>query len=84
MIKVPASIQGVDVVKILTSKRISTNTTVCFFTLPQILASADAAVEGIQIAEKNKVDLSRWRAVIAMMIGRLTEHNVLDIQAAPA
>ncbi len=81
MIKVPASMQGIEVVKILTSKGISTNTTVCF-TLPQILASADAAMHGIKIAEKNKVNLSRWRAVITMMIGRLTEHEVLDLQAA--
>jgi transaldolase len=81
MIKVPASMQGIEVVKILTSKGISTNTTVCF-TLPQILASADAAMEGIKIAEKNRIDLGRWRAVITMMIGRLTEHEVLDLQAA--
>jgi transaldolase len=81
MIKVPASMQGIEVVKILTSKGISTNTTVCF-TLPQILASADAAMHGIKIAEKNKVNLSRWRAVITMMIGRLTENEVLDLQAA--
>ncbi|MEW6402340.1 MAG: transaldolase family protein, partial [Chloroflexota bacterium] len=81
MIKVPASMQGIDVVRTLTSKGISTNTTVCF-TLPQILASADAAMEGIRIAEQNKVDLSKWRAVITMMIGRLTEHEVLDVQAA--
>src|SRR5574341_1513078 len=80
MVKVPASMQGVEVVKILTSKGISTNTTVCF-TLPQILASANAAMEGIKIAEQNKVDLSKWRAVITMMIGRLTEHEVLDVQA---
>ena len=80
MIKVPASMQGIEVVKILTSKGISTNTTVCF-TLPQILASADAVMEGLRIAEQNKLDLSRWRAVITMMIGRLTEHEVLDLQA---
>ncbi len=80
MIKVPASMQGIEVVKILTSKGISTNTTVCF-TLPQILASARAAMEGIQIAEKNGVNLSRWRAVITMMIGRLTEQETLDVQA---
>jgi transaldolase len=80
MIKVPASMEGIEVVKILTSKGISTNTTVCF-TLPQIMASADAALEGIRIAERNKVDLSRWRAVITMMIGRLTENEVLDVQA---
>ena len=81
MIKVPASMQGIDVVKILASKGISTNTTVCF-TLPQIMASADATMEGIKLAEKNGVDLSKWRAVITMMIGRLTEQETLDIQAA--
>jgi transaldolase len=80
MIKVPASMQGIEVVKVLTSKGIATNTTVCF-TLPQILASANAAMDGIKIAEQNKVDLSKWRAVITMMIGRLTEQKTLDIQA---
>jgi transaldolase len=81
MIKVPASMQGIEVVKILTSKGISTNTTVCF-TLPQIMASANATMEGIKFAERNGVDLSKWRAVITMMIGRLTEQETLDIQAA--
>jgi len=81
MIKVPASMQGIEVVKILASKGISTNTTVCF-TLSQIMASANATMEGIKLAEKNGVDLSKWRAVITMMIGRLTEQETLDIQAA--
>ena len=80
MIKVPASMEGMEVLKILTSKGISTNTTTCF-TLPQIMGSADAAMAGIKIAEKNKVDMSNWRAVITMMIGRLTENPVLDVQA---
>ena len=80
MIKVPASMQGIEVLKILTSKGISTNTTTCF-TLPQIMASADAAMAGIAIAEKNKTNLKNWRAVITMMIGRLTENPVLDMQA---
>jgi transaldolase len=80
MIKVPASTQGVEVVKQLTSMAISTNTTTCF-TLPQIMAVANAAMEGIQIAKKNGVKLDKWRAVITMMIGRLTERPVLDIQA---
>lgn len=81
MIKVPASMQGVEVVKTLTSQAISTNTTTCF-TLPQIMAVAEAAMQGIQIAEKAGVDLSRWRAVITLMIGRLTENKALDVQAA--
>jgi transaldolase len=80
MIKVPVSMQGIQVVKVPTSKAISTNTTTCF-SLPQIMASAQAAMEGIKIAQKNTVDLSSWRAVITMMIGRLTEHTVLDVQA---
>jgi transaldolase len=80
MIKVPASTQGVEVVKALTSMAIPTNVTTCF-TLPQIWAVANAAAEGVKIAEKNKVDMSKWRAVITMMIGRLTEHPELDIQA---
>lgn len=80
MIKVPASTQGVEVVKVLTSLAIPTNVTTCF-TLPQIWAVALAAREGLAIAEKNKVDTSRWRAVITMMIGRLTENPVLDEQA---
>jgi transaldolase len=81
MIKVPASTQGVEVVKVLTSLAIPTNVTTCF-TLPQIWAVANAAKEGVAIGEKNKVDMSHWRAVITMMIGRLTEHPVLDQQAA--
>ncbi len=81
MIKVPASTQGVDVVRALTSMAIPTNVTTCF-TLPQIWAVANAAKEGCDIAAKNKVDMSKWRAVITMMIGRLTEHPELDKQAA--
>ncbi|MBN1147079.1 MAG: hypothetical protein JXA78_07475 [Anaerolineales bacterium] len=80
MIKVPASMQGIHVVRTLTSKAISTNTTVCF-TLPQIMASANAAMQGVALAAEHGVDLSKWRAVITMMIGRLTENKALDIQA---
>jgi transaldolase len=81
MIKVPASTEGVAVVKALSSMAIPTNVTTCF-TLPQIWAVANAAKEGAALGEKAKVDMSKWRAVITMMIGRLTEHAVLDQQAA--
>src|SRR5512139_1771684 len=80
MIKVPASTQGVEVVKVLTSMAIPTNVTTCF-TMPQIWAVANAAAEGVKIGEKNGVDMSKWRAVITMMIGRLTENPELDVQA---
>ena len=86
MIKVPASAEGIDVVRGLTAKGISTNTTICF-TLPQILAAAKAAVEGLQLVQKGSyylpetVDPTKWRAVITMMIGRLTENEALVTQA---
>ena len=80
MVKVPASQQGPDVVRYLTSKAISTNVTTCF-TVPQIMEVAHAAREGLEIARKNKVDISRWRAVITHMLGRLTERPELMKQA---
>ncbi len=80
MIKVPASTEGVEVVRILTSMAIPTNVTTCF-TMAQIWAVAQAAGEGVAIAEKNNVVMDKWRAVITMMIGRLTENPVLEQQA---
>ena len=80
MIKVPASMEGMEVLKILASKGISTNTTTCF-TLPQIMGSADATMAGSQDRREEQGGLKNWRAVITMMIGRLTEHPVLDMQA---
>ncbi|MEE9188483.1 MAG: transaldolase family protein [Anaerolineales bacterium] len=80
MVKVPASTEGVDVVRILTSMAIPTNVTTCF-TLPQIWAVAQAAAEGVEIAKENGVEMDNWRAVITMMIGRLTENPVLEQQA---
>jgi len=80
MIKVPGSTQGIEVLKILASKAIPTNTTTCF-SVPQIMASARATAEGIKLAQKAGVDISKWRAVITHMIGRLTENKELDIQA---
>jgi len=80
MIKVPASTEGVDVVRILTSMAIPTNVTTCF-TMPQIWAVAQAAADGVEIAKENGVDMNNWRAVITMMIGRLTENPALEQQA---
>ncbi len=80
MIKVPASTEGVEVVRTLTSLAIPTNVTTCF-TLAQIWAVANAAADGVEIANKNGVDMDNWRAVITMMIGRLTENPALEQQA---
>ncbi|MGQ9647639.1 MAG: transaldolase family protein [Thermodesulfobacteriota bacterium] len=69
MIKVPGSKQGYEVIKILTSKGISTNNTLTFV-LPQLMACAKAVQEGLEIAKRNGVDLSHWRSVITHMTAR--------------
>jgi transaldolase len=38
-------------------------------------------VEGLALAAKNGVDTKKWRAVITLMLARLTERPVLDEQA---
>lgn len=69
MIKVPGSREGYEVIKILTSKGISTNNTLTFV-LPQLMACAKAVREGVEMAKQNGVDLTRWRSVITHMTAR--------------
>ncbi len=69
MIKVPGSREGYEVIKVLTSKGISTNNTLTFV-LPQLITCARAVREGLDIARQNGVDLSRWRSVITHMTAR--------------
>jgi transaldolase len=57
------------VIKLLTSKGISTNNTLTFV-LPQLMACAKAVKEGLEIAKRNGVDLTRWRSVITHMAAR--------------
>ena len=69
MIKVPGTKEGYEVIKILTSKGIATNNTLSFI-LPQFIACANAVSEGLEIAQKNEVDLTKWRSVITDMMAR--------------
>jgi len=69
MIKIPGTKQGYEVIKILTSQGIATNNTLSFI-LPQFIACAKAVKEGLEIAKKNKVDLTKWRSVITDMMAR--------------
>jgi len=63
MIKIPATQQGMEVIRFLTSRGISTNATLAFV-LPQFVAAANAVKEGVEIAREKGVDLSRWRSVM--------------------
>jgi transaldolase len=69
MIKVPGTKEGYEVIKVLTSRGISTNNTLTFI-LPQLMTCAKAVKEGVAIAKKNGVDLTRWRSVITHMTAR--------------
>lgn len=80
MVKIPASTQGIEALRAVTAEGIPTNVTTCF-TVPQVLAAASATRAGLAIAAKNGVDTSRWRAVITLMLARLTERPTLLEQA---
>ncbi len=72
MIKIPAIEEGLSVIKTLTSKGISTNATLGEV-IPQYVAVAEAVKAGFDVARKDGVDLSKWRSVITMMVGRYEE-----------
>ncbi|MEW6376246.1 MAG: transaldolase family protein [Thermodesulfobacteriota bacterium] len=80
MIKIPGSKEGYEVIKLLTSKGISTNNTFTFV-LPQLMACAKAVKEGLEIAKKNGVDLTRWRSVITHMTARFGDLGDLRTDA---
>jgi transaldolase len=83
MIKSPATKEGIYNIMLLTALAIPTNATVCF-TLPQILAVAEAVRKGKELGEANGVDYSQWRSVITMMLGRFEETKEFNEQAAAA
>jgi len=80
MVKVPGSKAGYEVIKKLTSKGIATNNTLTFVA-SQLMDCAYAVKEGLVIARKNGVDLSRWRSVITHMEGRFGELGELKEEA---
>jgi transaldolase len=72
MVKIPATELGMKVIETLTAQGISTNATLGVI-LPQFMAVAEAVKKGMQKAISRGVDLSRWRSVITMMVGRYEE-----------
>ena len=80
MIKVPGTKEGYEVIKVLTSKGIATNNTLTFV-LPQLMACARAVKEGLEIAKRDGVDLTRWRSVITHMTARYGDLGDLKKEA---
>ncbi|HHW04024.1 MAG TPA: transaldolase [Thermoanaerobacterales bacterium] len=81
MVKIPATRAGVLAISILTSLGVPTNATLCF-TLPQIMAVAEAVKQGKETGENYGTDYSRWRSVITIMIGRFEDAKIFAEQAS--
>ena len=80
MIKIPATKEGIEVIRYLTSLGISTNATSCFC-VPQVAMVAQAVKEGYEEGVQKGVDYSGWRSVITMMIGRWEASDEWDAEA---
>ncbi len=83
MIKMPGTKEGVDGIEELTARGIPTNATLTF-ALSQLTAVAEAVRRGLKRARDAKVDLSKWRSVVTMMLGRLEDHPDFAAQCQAA
>jgi transaldolase len=83
MIKMPGTAEGILGIEELTARGIATNATLTF-ALSQLLAVAEAVKRGLVRARAGKVDMSKWRSVVTMMIGRVDDHPVFAEQAKAA
>jgi len=81
MVKMPGVREGILGITLLTALGIPTNATLVF-TTSQILAVAEAVRAGLEIARCNEVDLSGWRSVCTMMLGRFEDNPAFDESAA--
>jgi len=80
MIKMPGTKQGIDGIRRLTALGIATNATLTF-TVSQLVAVAEAVRAGLREAKRKGVDLSRWRSVGTLMLGRFEDAREFRRQA---
>lgn len=83
MVKMPGTAEGIAGIEELTAKGIPTNATLTF-ALSQLTAVAEAVRRGLIKARKNGVDLSQWRSVVTLMLGRLEDHPIFAEQCKAA
>ena len=83
MLKVPGTQAGVLSIFLLTAMGVPTNATLVF-TLPQILAVAEAVKRGKEVGECYGTDYSRWRSVITLMMARFEEREEMAQEAREA
>ena len=80
MVKMPGTKEGIEGVRILTSEGIPTNVTLGF-TVPQLIAVAEAAQAGLVEAQQRGTDMRNWRSCAVMMLGRYEDCPVFVQQA---
>jgi transaldolase len=80
MVKMPGTKEGIEGIRRLASQGIPTNATLTFV-LPQLIAVAEAVKAGVAEARARGVDLSKWRAVCTMMLGRFEDAKDFRRQA---
>lgn len=71
-VKVPATRAGIDMVEEATYRGVNVNVTVSF-TVPQVLAAAEAIERGLKHREAEGKDVSTMSPVVTMMVGRLDD-----------
>jgi transaldolase len=81
MVKLPGTREGMLALEIVTALGIPTNATLVF-TLPQMIQVAEAVKRGLARARALGVDLSNWRSVCTMMLGRFEDAKPMKAQAA--
>jgi transaldolase len=80
MVKLPGTKEGIEAVQVLTAEGVPTNVTLGF-TVPQLVATAEAAKAGLAEARRRGTDLRHWRSCAVMMLGRYEDHPILRAQA---
>lgn len=80
MIKMPGTKEGIEGIRRLTARGIPTNATLTF-TVGQLIGVAEAVKAGLKEARANNVDLSQWRSVVTMMLGRFEDAKAFRQQA---
>ncbi|NLC58436.1 MAG: transaldolase [Armatimonadetes bacterium] len=80
MVKMPGTKEGIEGIRRLTAKGIPTNATLTF-TVGQLVGVAEAVKAGLAEARANGVDLSQWRSVVTMMLGRFEDAKPMAQQA---
>ncbi|MGH2353745.1 MAG: transaldolase family protein [Chloroflexota bacterium] len=81
MVKLPGTKEGIFAIELVTGMGIPTNATLVF-TLPQMIQVAEAVKRGLARARATGVDLSGWRSVCTMMLGRFEDAKPMKQQAA--